>query len=158
MRILCFVFLVAIPSMVFAQAERDTILNHCPVFITDTVSSNNYFLEFQPATLKVYRVRGDLTIQVQQKDQFFTLFFKEKKLKEGKYKIVDSEADDREVMVKYSFRSGNSASSVSVTKGTVETAYNKEKSVWHVKVNGLLSNLAAHTVSYYRARAEFYLP
>ncbi|HRF19329.1 MAG TPA: hypothetical protein PK977_14235, partial [Chitinophagaceae bacterium] len=58
-----------------AQTERDTVLKRCPVFITDTVSSNNFFIEARPATLKVYRVKGKLTIAVEQRDQFFTLFF-----------------------------------------------------------------------------------
>jgi len=51
------------------------MLSRCPVFITDTVSVNNFFIEARPATLKVYRVRGDLTIVIEQREQFFSLFF-----------------------------------------------------------------------------------
>ena len=141
----------------FAQKERDTVLKRCPVFITDTISSNNYFLEFQPATVKVTRNRGKLTILVQQKDQFFTLFFKDKKLEERKYKIVVTDPHRNDVEAKYSFRSGGSASYVSVSQGYLESTYDKEKQLWHIKVNGLLSNIAGTSVSYYRVRADFYI-
>ena len=70
--------------VISAQEERDTALSRCPIYITDTVSSNNFFLEFQPSTLKVYRTKGDLTIVIQQRDQFFTILFNEKKLDERK--------------------------------------------------------------------------
>ena len=48
-----------------AQKEADTVYKRCPVYVTDTVTSNNFFLEFQPATVTVFRARGKLTIQVQ---------------------------------------------------------------------------------------------
>ena len=141
----------------FAQKERDTVLKRCPVFITDTISSNNYFLEFQPATVKVTRNRGKLTILVQQKDQFFTLFFRDKNLENRKYKIVVTDPDRNEVEAKYSFRSGGSASYVSVSQGTVETTLDKEKGLWHIVVKGMLANMAANTVSYYRVKADFFI-
>ena len=75
MRSLTFILLILVSFTAPAQQERDTILRRCPLFITDTVSSNNFFIEGLPATLKVYRVSGDLTIAIQQRDQFFTMFF-----------------------------------------------------------------------------------
>jgi len=87
MRILFLVIIMSVSLPVLAQEERDTVLRRCPVFITDTVSSNNFFIEARPATLKVYRVHGNLTIMIEQKDQFFTLFFRDKRLKNTKYKI-----------------------------------------------------------------------
>ena len=70
-----------------SQVSRDTVLSRCPVYITDTVSVNNFFLEARPATLKVYRVKGDLTVVVEQRDQFFSLFFHEKKLRNMTFDI-----------------------------------------------------------------------
>src|SRR5262245_55475882 len=103
MRIFLLLVGVIASSIVFAQEERDTVLKRCPIYIMDTVSSNNYFIEYQPSTLKVYRVKGDLHISIQQKDQFFTLFFNDKKLKNDKYKIVVGESKkDDEVEAKYS--------------------------------------------------------
>ena len=140
-----------------AQEERDTILSRCPVYITDTITSNNFFLEYQPSTVKVSRARGKLTIVVQQKDQFFTLFFRDKHLENNKYKIVVTDPSRNEVEAKYSFRSGGSASFVSVNKGIVESSFDKEKDLWHIKVNGLLANMAANTVSYYKVKADFFI-
>ena len=157
MRIHLSVFLLFISIFASAQEERDTVLSRCPVYITDTLTSNNFFLEYQPATVKVFRSRGKLTILVQQKDQFFTLFFKDKKLEERKYKIVVTDPDRNDVEAKYSFRSGGSASYVSVSQGYLESTYDKEKQLWHIKVNGLLSNIAGTSVSYYRVRADFYI-
>ena len=53
-----FLFLVILLASLSAssQISRDTVLSRCPVYITDTVSVNNFFLEARPATLKVYRV------------------------------------------------------------------------------------------------------
>ena len=94
---------------------------------------------------------------VQQKDQFFSIFFKDKKLDNRKYKIVVGDMDKDEAEVKYSFRSGSTASFVSVSKGVVETAFDKEKNLWRIKVNGLLTNLAASTVSVYKVKTDFYI-
>ena len=71
MRILSIIILVLISFNVQAQEERDSTLRNCPVFITDTVSSNNFFIEARPAILKVYRVKGKLTVAVDQKGQSF---------------------------------------------------------------------------------------
>src|SRR5688572_20366076 len=87
-----------------AQVERDTTLSRCPVFVTDTVSSNNFFIEARPAILKVYRVKGDLTIRVEQRDQFFTLLFHSRRLKAGNYEIESGSKSRREIEATYSFR------------------------------------------------------
>jgi hypothetical protein len=141
-----------------AQEERDTVMKRCPVYITDTVSANNFFLEFQPSTVKVYRVKGDLFIQIQQKDQFFTIFFNDKHLSNGtKFKIYPGARKKNAVEAKYSFRSGGTASFVNVANGTVETIFDKEKDLWHIKVLGMLANLVERSVTWYRVRADFWI-
>jgi hypothetical protein len=153
-----FLFLSMVISItVSAQEERDTSLSRCPIYITDTVSANNFFLEFQPSTIKVYRVKGDLTIAIQQRDQFFTLFFNDKKLKNDKYKIIKGARSNDEVAAKYSFRSGQQVSYVDVSKGTVESSFDKEKDMWHLKVNGMIANLVERSVTWYRVRADLYI-
>ncbi|HEV7783496.1 MAG TPA: hypothetical protein VGO58_19615 [Chitinophagaceae bacterium] len=147
------VLLISVPSL--AQQERDTVLSRCPVFITDTATSNNFFIEARPATLRVYRVKGDLTIVVEQKDQFFTMFFRGGKLKNTTYKISLSPDSRNELFAKYSFRSGEQVSYVNVASGTVQATFDKEKKIWKIKVNGLIANLVERTVSYYRVRADF---
>ena len=157
MRIFFLFLSMAISVIINAQEERDTLLSRCPVYITDTVTSNNFFLEFQPSTVKVYRVKGDLTIAVQQRDQFFTLFFNDKKLKNEKYKIIKGANNNSEVSAKYSFRSGQQVSYVDVSRGTVESSFDKEKDMWHLKVNGMIANLVERNVTWYRVRADLYI-
>jgi hypothetical protein len=157
MRILLLSLILGISLQGFSQQERDTVLNRCPVFITDTVSVNNFFLEFQPTTLKVYRVRGDLTVMVQQRDQFFTLFFRDKKLRNAKYKIETDPGGKYELAAKYSFRSGEQVSYVNVEKGTVDCTFDKDKNMWHLKVGGLIANLVERSVTYYKVRADLFL-
>jgi hypothetical protein len=157
MRIFFLFLSLVISVIVSAQEERDTLLSRCPIYITDTVSANNFFLEFQPSTIKVYRVKGDLTIAIQQRDQFFTLFFNDKKLKDEKYKIVKDANHNNEVAAKYSFRSGQQVSYVDVSKGTVESSFDKEKDMWHLKVNGMIANLVERNVTWYRVRADLYI-
>jgi hypothetical protein len=140
-----------------AQQERDTILKRCPVAITDTVSSNNFFIEALPATLKVYRVKGKLTIQVQQKDQFFTVFFHAKRLKNGSYDIAIGSRGGGEVEATYSFKSGDQVSYINVSSGKLEAKFDKEKKLWQVKVNGMIANLVDRSVTYYRAKANLVL-
>ena len=137
-----------------AQTERDTVLKHCPVFITDTVSSNNFFIEARPATLKVYRVKGKLTIAVEQRDQFFTMFFHDRKLRTGKYDIAPGSRGGREIEATYSFRTGDQASYISLSKGTVDVSYDKEKKIWLLKVNGMIANLVDRSVTYYKVKAD----
>jgi hypothetical protein len=157
MRLLLLVLLSFFSVLCIAQEERDTVLSRCPVFITDTVSANNFFLEFQPSTVKVYRAKGNLTIRIQQKDQFFTIFFNTKKLKSTKYKLVFGANNRNEAEAKYSFRSGPSASYVDVSSGTIESVFDKEKDLWHIKLNGMLANLVERSVTYYKVRADFYI-
>lgn len=156
MRFLTLSILITITFSASAQKERDTVLRKCPLFITDTVSSNNFFIEGLPATLKVYRVSGDLTIVIQQRDQFFTMLFRDKKLKTGKYKIKVSPGG-RDVAAKYSFRSGEQVSYVNVSNGTIECSFDKEKDMWRLKVNGMIANLVERAITYYKVRADFYV-
>jgi hypothetical protein len=148
--ILYMVLIFSLPAA--AQQERDTVYRRCPLYITDTVSSNNFFIEGLPATITVDRLKGDLKIIIKQKDQFFTLFFADKRLKNTKYKI-----GGRELTAKYSFRSGDQVSYVDVSTGTAETSYDKEKKLWRIKVNGLIANLVERSVTYYRVRTDFYI-
>lgn len=154
MRILLLSFIMLVSFSAIAQQERDTILGRCPLYITDTVSSYNFFIDARPATLKVYRVSGDLTIAIEQKDQFFTMFFRDKRLKNGKYRISVN-PDGKEVAAKYSFRSGDQVSYVNVSSGTVEATYDKLAKLWRIKVNGLIANLVERSVTYYRVKADF---
>jgi hypothetical protein len=142
---------------VCAQQERDTVLKRCPIAITDTMTSNNFFIEALPSTLKVYRVKGKLTIQVQQKDQFFTLFFHDKKLRNSTYTIEMGSRGRSEIEATYSFKSGDQASYINVARGKVESAFDKEKGMWHVKVNGMIANLVERSVTYYRAKADLWV-
>lgn len=155
MRLLVSIFIMIISLSLSAQQERDTILSRCPVFITDTATSNNFFIEARPASLKVDRVKGDLTITIEQKDQFFTMFFRDKRLKNGKYKINLNPDGRGELAAKYSFRSGDQVSYVNVSTGSLEATYDKEKKWWHLKVNGMIANLVERSITYYKVRAEF---
>jgi hypothetical protein len=154
-----FLFFVLIFSFAAsAQKERDTVMNRCPVFITDSVSSNNFFLEHQPSTIKVYRTHGDLTIIIEQREQFFTLFFGVKNLDDKKYKITGSPGSKKDVLAKYSFRLGEQVSYVNMTSGTVETSFNKETKLWNIKVNGLLANFVGQSVTFFKVKADFSIP
>ena len=155
MRYLVLVFILFCSVPLFAQQERDTVVSRCPVSITDTVSTNNFFIEARPATIRVYRTKGDLTIVVEQKDQFFTMFFKGAKLRNTSYKIAVNPDGRGEIAAKYSFRSGEQVSYENVSSGTVQTTYDKEKKAWKIKVNGLLTDLGDRTVTYYRVKADF---
>jgi hypothetical protein len=141
----------------FSQKERDTTVSRCPVFIVDTVSGNNFFLSHLPATIRVYRVKGDLTIAVEQRDQFFTLFFGKKKLENKKYNIASNPSSKKAVAAKYSFKSGGQVSYVTISNGTVETSFNKETGYWHIKVNGLLANLVGTSVTFFKVTADLYI-
>src|SRR5690242_2124738 len=106
---------ILISLSVSAQKEMDTIVKRCPVYITDTTGYNNYFLEFQPATIRVDVAKGDLSIVVEQRDQFFSMFFGKKRLENRVYKIKSSAKKNNEVAAKYSFRAGDQVSYVTVT-------------------------------------------
>jgi hypothetical protein len=141
-----------------AQQESDSTLRRCPVFITDTVSSNNFFIEGQSCVLKVYRVKGDLTVEVRQKEQYLTFFFHSKRLKAGKYKIKIGAKSNDEVETRYSFRSGTQVSYVDVSSGNIEVTYDKDKKLWHMKVNGMLANIVERSVTYYKVRTDLFFP
>jgi hypothetical protein len=138
----------------YAQQERDTVLKRCPIFILDTATNNNFFIEARPATLKVYRVKGDLTVVVEQREQMFTLFFGLKRLKSTKYKFSTTPNGRSEILAKYSFHSGDQVSYVNVSSGTAEVSYDKEKEVWLIKVNGLIANYVERTISYYKVKGD----
>ncbi len=144
-------------SAVQAQQARDTVLSRCPVRITDTVSGNNFFIEARPATLKVYRVKGDLTIVIEQRDQFFSLFFHEKRLRNTKYDIEPASKGRGSVEATYSFKSGDQVAYINVAKGTIQSSFDKEKKMWKLKVDGLISNLTDRTLTYYKAKADLWV-
>jgi hypothetical protein len=155
MKPLVIVFLLFTSYRVAAQEEGDTVYSRCPVAITDTSGYNNYFTPHQSATVKLEKIKGGLVITIQQRDQFFTMFFRQKKLDVRKYKIKVGANDKDELDAKYSFRSGGRASYVNVTSGIVDVTYNKESHVWNLKVDGMLSNLVERSVAYYKVKADF---
>jgi len=153
-------FLIAtllISCLASAQESTDSTYKRCPLFITDTVSSNNFFIEALPATIRVFRVKGDLTIEIRQKEQYLTLFFHSKKLKNRTYKILKGGNNRPEVESRYSFRSGEQVSYVDLSKGTLESVYDKEKKLWRIKVNGLMANMVDRSVTYYKVKSDFYI-
>ncbi len=153
-------FLVVLLGTVFslqAQKSRDTVFKRCPVFITDTVSSNNFFIEGLAATMRVYRTKGELTIQFQQRDQYFTLFFHMKNLKEKNYKIEEGSGKRREVEIAYSFKSGEQVSYISLSSGKLAVSFDKEKDMWHLVVNGMIRNMVERSVTYYKVKADFFV-
>ncbi|MBL0271233.1 MAG: hypothetical protein KAX45_07470 [Chitinophagaceae bacterium] len=154
-----FLFLVILLASLSAssQISRDTVLSRCPVYITDTVSVNNFFLEARPATLKVYRVKGDLTVVVEQRDQFFSLFFHEKKLRNTTFDIEPGSKGRGEVEAAYSFKSGDQTALISLSDGKIESSFDKDKKMWKLKVNGTITNMSDRTLSYYRVRTELWL-
>ena len=155
MRVIYSIGLLFLAFAATAQVEMDSTLNRCPVFITDTATANNFFIEGRPCTIHVNRDRGDLKIIVEQRDQFLTLWFPERKLRSTKYKIQTRSDNRNEIIVKYSFRSGDQVSYVDVSNGTVETRYDKATKLWSIKVNGTIANLVDRTITYYRVRADF---
>jgi len=155
MRLLFIATTLVFCQSVYSQQERDTVLKRCPVFITDTITGNNFFIEGMPVTLKVYRVKGELTMQFQQKEQFFSLYFHDRNLKNTKYKIEAGSRKNSEVEVSYSFKSGQLVSFIALSKGTVDSYFDKEKNTWRLKVNGLIANMIERTVTYYKVKADF---
>jgi hypothetical protein len=152
MRLPLLVFLLFCTATAVAQVEKDTTLAHCPVFITDTVSANNFFIEARPVVLKVYRVKNKLTIRVEQKDQFFTLYFHEKKLRNATYKIEAGSTGKSEVEAAYSFRSGDQSSYISVAKGSIDCFFDPEKQSWQLKISGLIINQVERAATHYRVK------
>jgi hypothetical protein len=150
--ILFFILFVSISAK--AQEEGDTLYSRCPIAVTDTSGYNNYFTSHQNAVVKVERINKNLVITIQQRDQFFTLFFKQKKLTERKYNIVQGADDKDELDAKYSFRSGGRASYINATSGTVDVSFNEDTGLWGLKINGLLKNLIERTIAVYKVKGE----
>lgn len=146
---------MAFSFSVNAQKEKITVVDKCPVSITDTLTQSNFFLELQPASIKVYRSKAGLTVSIEQKEQYFTLLFSINKLKNVKYKIGSYIKSKKEVVGKYSFRIGEKISYVNMTSGTVETFFNKETMLWKIKVDGLLTNYVGQSVTLFKVKADF---
>ena|SRR5690349_5191753 len=144
-------------SMLQAQVSRDTTLGRCPVFITDTVSMNNYFIEARPATLKVYRVKGDLTVVVEQREQYFSLFFHEKSLRNTTYDIEPGSKSRGEVESTYSFKSGDQVAYINLSDGKIQSVYDKEQKVWKLRITGMITNMTDRSLTYYRVKADLVL-
>lgn len=157
MRFLFVITVMFISFPVIAQEERDTTLSRCPVYITDTASSNNFFIEGRPVVLKVFRVKGKLTVKVEQRDQFFTLYFHEKRLKNTTYKIKKGSKGKGEVEGAYTFKSGEQTSFVPVLKGTIESVFDKEKNLWRLTVNGMIINQVERIITHYRVKAVLFI-
>lgn len=155
MKLPVFLLFLFISFNASAQEEGDTVYSRCPIAITDTSGYNNYFTPHQSAIVKIEKTKGDLVITIQQKEQFFTMFFRQKKLVERKYKIGVGANNKNELDAKYSFRSGSRASYIDVTSGTVDVTYNKDSHLWNLKVDGMLSNLIEHSIAYYKVKADF---
>ena len=100
---------------------------------------------------------GDLKVVVEQRDQFLTLLFLDRKLRSTRYKISTRPKGKSQLAVKYSFRSGDQVSYVDVANGTVDVAYDSEKKIWLLQVNGTIANLVGTTVTYYRVRANLHV-
>jgi len=146
-----------IPSMLHAQLSRDTTLGRCPVFITDTVSQNNYFIEARPAILKVYRVKGDLTVVVEQREQYLSLFFHEKSLRNTTYDIEPGSKSRGEVEATYSFKSGDQVAYINLSDGKIQSVFDKEQKVWKLKITGTITNMTDRSLTYYKVKADLIL-
>jgi hypothetical protein len=158
MRTLLLFFGILLSVSSFGQQTKDTLYKRCPLYITDTVSANNFFIESLPATVRVFRDRGDLTLVIQQRDQFLSIFFRDKKLKNNtKYKIHVGADGKHEAEAKYSFKSGDQVSYVNVSSGTIETSYDKEKALWHLKINAMIANMVERSITYYRVKSDLYI-
>jgi len=158
MKIVSLVIVVLLSTYAFSQHEGDTLYKRCPVSIKDTVTGNDYFIEHQPATIKTYRNNGNYTVVIEQKNQFFTMFFRTRKLStRGKYTISTDASGKNEMSAKYSFRSGESVAFIDVSSGKVETTYDKVTKLWHIKLTGLIANLGETRVSYFKSKADFYV-
>lgn len=155
MKYLLSVVFICCTAVMHAQKSGDTVYTRCPIAITDTSGYNNYFTSHQPATVKVEKLKGNIVITVQQREQYYTMFFRTKKFSDKKYKIVVGAGDKNELDAKYSFRSAGRASYVNTTSGTVEIKFNKDTQLWDLKINGMLSNLVERSVAYYKVKADF---
>ena len=158
MKRLLLLSLLFVSLAVHAQEEGDTVYSRCPVSVLDTLTGNNYFIAHQPATVKVYRDHGELVIVIEQRGQFFTMFFHAKHLRnKRKYIISTDDRGRKELTAKYSFRSGESVAYINLSKGTATTNYDETTKLWHIVVTGLIANMGETRVTYFKARADFYI-
>lgn len=141
----------------YAQREGDSLYSTCPVAVLDTVTGNNYFISHQPATVKAYKAHGDFVVVVEQKNQFLTMYFHSRFKHKKKYQISLDDAGRKEMSAKYSFRSGESVAFIDVSSGVAETTYDKTTKLWHVVLTGLIANMGDTRVTYFKAKADFYI-
>jgi hypothetical protein len=155
MKRLVLIFLLFVSANVFAQKGGDSTYARCPIGVLDTLTGNNYFIAHQPATVKAYRGHGDFVVVIEQRGQFFTMYFHSRNLRsKHKYHI---EIDGGDLSAKYSFRSGESVAFIDVSSGVVETNYDKVTKLWHIVVNGLIANMGDTKVTYFAAKGDFYI-
>ena len=160
MKIIFFIAALLVSSSVFSQHEGDSVYKRCPVAIKDTATGNNYFIEHQQATVKTYRNKGNYTIVIEQKSQYFTMFFRVRSFstkRKSTYSISTDANSNGELIVKYSFRSGESVAFIDVSSGKAEVAYDKATKLWHIKLTGLIANMGDTRVTYFKATADFYI-
>ncbi len=140
-----------------AQREGDSLYARCPVSVLDTVTGNNYFILHQPATVKSYKAHGDFVVVVEQKGQFITMYFHSRFKHKKKYEISLDDAGRKDMSAKYSFRSGESVAFIDISSGSAETTYDKTTKLWHVVLSGLIASMGDTRVSYFKAKADFYI-
>jgi hypothetical protein len=160
MKIILFIAVLLVSSSAFSQHEGDSVYKRCPVAVKDTATGNDYFIEHQPATVKTYRNKGNYTIVIEQRNQFFTMFFRVRGFstkRKSKYTISTDATSNGELSAKYSFRSGESVAFIDVSSGKVETSYDKATKLWRIKLTGLIANMGDTRVTYFKATADFYI-
>ncbi len=160
MKIIFIIAFLFVSSSAFSQHEGDSVYKRCPIAIKDTATGNDYFIEHQPATVKTYRNKGNYTIVIEQKNQFFTMFFRDSRFstkRKSTYHISTDANSNGELSAKYSFRSGESVAFIDVSSGKVETTYDKATKLWHIQLTGLIANMGDTRVTYFKATGDFYI-
>lgn len=160
MKFILFISILLVSSSAFSQREVDSVYKRCPVAVKDTATGNNYFIEHQQATVKTYRNKGNFTVVIEQKNQFFTMFFGVRGFstkRKSTYNISTDANSNGELSAKYSFKSGASVAFIDVSSGKAETTYDKATKLWHVKLTGLIANMGDTRVTYFKATADFYV-
>lgn len=160
MRILSVLIATFFSLQAFSQHEYDSAYSRCPVSIKDTTTGNDYFIEHLPSKVTTYRKNGDYTIVIEQKSQFFTVFFHTRKFSikgKGKFNISVDEKGNGDVNAKYSFRSGSSVAYLDVINGRVETTYDKVTKLWHIVLIGLIGDMGDTRVNYFKAKVDLFV-
>ncbi len=160
MKFILFISILLVSTSAFSQHEGDSVYKRCPVAVKDTATGNNYFIEHQQATVKTYRNKGNYTIVIEQRNQFFTMFFRVRGFstkRKSTYTISTDANNNGEMSAKYSFRSGESVAFIDVSSGKVETRYDKATKLWNIKLTGLIANMGDTRVTYFKATADFYI-